>query len=71
MQKNKTVGERIRCLRKSNGMRQKDVAQSLHVAENTISDWERNRTEPSIESIVQMAFLFQTSTDYLLGKTNS
>ena len=71
MKRKRTVGERIRQLRKSNGMRQKDIAQSLHVAENTVSDWERNRTEPDIESIVQMAFLFKTSTDYLLGKINS
>lgn len=71
MQKKKTVGERIRYLRKENGWTQANIADFLHVAEITVSSWERNRTEPDIETIIRISILFHVTTDYLLGKMDS
>lgn len=71
MREKKTVGERIKYLRKSNNWTQKNIADFLHVAEITVSSWERNRTEPDIETIVKISILFHVTTDYLLGKMDS
>lgn len=38
-----TVGDRLREILKSNGMRQKDLADSLHVSESTVQKWIVNR----------------------------
>ena len=62
----KTIGQRIRYLRKKHQMTQRTLAKALHVSESTVSGWERGRTEPSIDFIVRLTALFQTSLNYLI-----
>ena len=62
----KTVGQRIKYLRKQSGITQKELAKALYVSEPTVSGWERGRTEPSIDFIVKLTTLFQTSLNYLI-----
>ncbi|MDE5767853.1 MAG: helix-turn-helix domain-containing protein [Oscillospiraceae bacterium] len=60
------IGQRIRCLRMRNGITQKELAKILYVSESTVSGWERGRAEPSIDFIVRLTALFQTSLNYLI-----
>ena len=62
----KTIGQRIRYLRMRHGITQKELAKALYVSEPTVSGWERGRTEPSIDFIVRLTALFQTSLNYLI-----
>lgn len=59
---------RIRALRNSTGMRQKDLADMLSIKQNTLSYWENGKYEPDIENLRKMASIFNTSVDYLLGR---
>lgn len=60
------LGERISKLRKEKGWTQNDLANRLYVADKTISSWESNRTEPSLETIIKLSELFDCSASYLI-----
>lgn len=59
---------RIRELRESKGMQQKELAIDLCVSQPTISDWESGRKVPSARSTQKLADYFHVSIDYLLGE---
>ena len=65
-----TLGERIKQLRKENGMTQVDMAQKLGVTKGTVSTWETNSRVPSFETLNQMCDMFQRSLDYLMGRSD-
>lgn len=48
-------------------MTQQDLAKLLGVSKSVISYYESGDRNPSYETFVQIAHIFQTSTDYLLG----
>lgn len=61
------LGQRINELRIAFGWNQVQLAQKLGVSKQTISNWENDNIQPSIEALVRIAALFHVSTDYLLG----
>ena len=61
------LGQRICTLRTSLGWSQVDLAAKLNVAKQTVSNWENENIQPSIEMLVRLSKLFGVSTDYLLG----
>lgn len=61
------VGTRIREHREAAGMRQDELAELCRVSRQTISNWERNKTLPDIESLKVMAHEFGTTIDALVG----
>ena len=61
---------RIRQLRTSYEMKQSDLAHRLSVKANTISYWENGIYEPSFDMLQKMAEIFDTSIDYILGRSN-
>ena len=61
------IAENLRFLRKKLNMTQEDVADTVFVASQTISKWERGETTPDIEMLPTLAKLFGTSVDSLLG----
>ena len=60
------LGEKIRKLRKTNGMTQADLAEKLDVCRQTVMKWEKGITEPDLDSIRAVAELFHTSSEELL-----
>ncbi len=62
--------ERIRNLREDNDIRQKQIAEYLHVSQNTYSQYENGIISLSAENAVRLAEFYHTSTDYLLGLTD-
>lgn len=61
---------RIRDLREDADLLQKEVSNLLHCSQQTYSDYERGKSDIPTEVLIQLADLYHTSTDYLLGRTN-
>lgn len=65
------LGKRIYELRVAFGWNQVQLADRLGVSKQTVSNWENENIQPSIEMLIRLAKLFRTSTDYLLGLSNT
>lgn len=63
----KIFAERLKDLRKTDGLTLKDLSEKIGVSINTISRWEREERMPNIENIVALAKFFNVSADYLCG----
>lgn len=59
-------GDIIKELRTSYNLNQVQLAQKLNVSKQTVSNWENNNIQPSIEMLIQISKFFHVSTDYLL-----
>lgn len=46
---------------------QTELANFLNTTQDTISLWEREKSNPDIEQLIKLALFFDVSTDYLLG----
>ena len=63
------TGQRIRDLRKEKRLSQTELADVVHVSQQTITAWENDKAEPSSSAIAALADYFGVTTDYLLGRT--
>lgn len=61
------LGQRIGELRTACGWSQVELAKRLRVAKQTVSNWENENIQPSIEMLVRLSSIFGVTTDYLLG----
>ena len=61
------IGLKIRELRLSFGWNQVELSEKLNISKQTVSNWENDNIQPSIEMLVRVAKVFRVSTDYLLG----
>ena len=61
--------ERLIEQRKLNKMTQRQVALRLNIKQPSYIRYEKGDAEPSLESLVILADLFDVSIDYLLGRT--
>ena len=61
------LNERIRKLRQERNWSQVDLAKKLNVTKQSVSNWENDNIQPSIEMLVKLAEVFSVSTDYILG----
>ena len=61
------VAEKIKQLREENNLTQSALAKKLNVTRSSVNAWEMGISVPSTALLVELAKLFQVSTDYLLG----
>jgi methanogenic corrinoid protein MtbC1 len=61
---------RLRELRRRRGLRQKDVAAALGLAQTTVANYEQNLRFPDEPTLVKIADFFSVSLDDLLGREN-
>lgn len=61
------LNQQIRTLRLVRGMSQVELARRLGVTKQSVSNWENDNIQPSIEMLKKLADIFSVSTDYLLG----
>ena len=61
---------RIRDLRTDRNYSQSFVAKHLNIAQNTLSQYETSERNVPTEILIQLAFFYDTSIDYLLGITD-
>lgn len=64
-------GQRINELRIAFGWSQVHLAEKLNITKQTVSNWENENIQPSIEMLIRLSKLFHVSTDYLLGLDNT
>ena len=61
---------RIKDLREDSDTTQKEIADYLHIKQNTYSQYENGHRQLPIEVLIALAKYYHTSTDYLLGLTD-
>lgn len=61
------IGKNIHTLRKQNGFTQEELAGKLGVTYQAVSKWENDTTAPDISLLPELAAVFGTSIDALLG----
>ena len=61
---------RIRDLREDKDLTQKEIAEYLHIKQNTYSQYENGQRQLPIEFLIALARFYNTSTDYILGLTD-
>ncbi len=64
-----TFSERIKELRQSKGLTQRQMAQELGMTERNYQRLEASNN-PNNENLIRFADYFDVSTDYLLGRSN-
>lgn len=62
-----TLNENIRQLRLARNLSQVDLAKALGVTKQSISNWENNNIQPSIDMLIRVSEFFSVSTDFILG----
>ena len=62
-----TYQGRIKELRLSKNLSQKQLAQELGVSQSAVAKWELGKTEPTASAIIAIAKYFNETTDYILG----
>ncbi len=64
------VGTKIKDLRVEYGLKQKELAAKIHIAANTLSQFETCRANPGYDILIALADFFEVSVDYLLGRAD-
>lgn len=55
-----SFAEQLTAARKAAGMTQEELSAAVHVARNTISNWEHGRTEPDLDTMRQLGQILHT-----------
>ena len=60
------LGDKIKDLRKKDEITQKELEEKIFVSRQTISNWENNKSYPSMEFVRSISNLFNVSIDSLI-----
>jgi len=63
-----TFSDRLKELRKSKGITQKQVADFLSIAERNYRRYEAGLVDPASSTAIKLADFFEVTVDYLLGR---
>lgn len=63
--------QRIRDLREDKDLLQKDLAKYLNCSQVSYSYYELGKRDIPTEVLIKLADFYETSTDYLLGRTDN
>lgn len=61
---------RLRDLREDNDLKQSQIAELLNIKQNTYSQYENEKREIPISMLWRLADYYNTSVDYIIGRTN-
>lgn len=61
---------RIKDLREDGDFTQSQIAEYLHIRQNTYSQYENGHRQLPLECLIALARFYNTSTDYILGLTD-
>lgn len=62
------LGDKIREIRLAKKISQVELAKILDVTKQSVSNWENENIQPSIEMLSKIADTFNVSTDFLLSR---
>ena len=66
-----TFGSNLKELRYKFGYSQDQLAEIFKISKSAISNWEKGKREPDLETIVFLSEFFKVPTDYLLKGRNT
>lgn len=66
-----TFSQRLTSLRESMNYSKTKLAHIIGVSLSTYANWEYGYNDPDMDTIVKLANVLNTSTDYLMGKTEN
>ena len=61
---------RLKDLREDSDIKQQELADLLHIRQNTYSQYENENRQIPIDMLIQLAYFYNVSVDYILGITN-
>ena len=64
-------GDKLKALRSGKGWSQRQLAEKVDLVDATISGYESGAKYPSVEVLIKLCSLFNVSSDYLLGLSDS
>lgn len=64
------IGKRIKDLRTSKGLTQKQLASEIEVQAVTLQRFEYGTVRPSLDTLIALADYFNVSLDYLTGRSD-
>ena len=64
------IAERIKDLRASGNLTQKQIAEAIGVSPVSVQRFEYGTVRPSIDTLIALADFFNVSIDYLVGRTD-
>lgn len=67
---NNSFAERLTQLRNEKGLKREDVAKVLGCSVSAVGNYENGNRTPDFDGLVALADFFETTTDYLLGRTS-
>lgn len=59
---------RLKELRLKKGLTQTELGEKVGVKQNTFTNWEKGKREPSFENLIKLADLLEVSLDWLFGR---
>lgn len=62
---------RLKDLREDNDVKQKQLAEYLNIKQNTYSQYENGKREIPVEMLWKLADFYNTSIDYIVGRTEN
>lgn len=65
------LGAKLQLLRKQKGLKQVEIAQLLGVSQASYSAWEKDKSYPTLEYLVKLSQVYETSIDYICGVSDS
>lgn len=63
-----SLGDKMKKLRKRDNITQEELAEKIFVSRQTISNWENNKSYPSIDFINSISKFFNVTIDYLISE---
>ena len=61
---------RLNDLREESDKKQQEIADYLHIKQNTYSQYENSQRQLPIDILIKLARYYNVSTDYILGLTD-
>ena len=65
------IADKIKDLREKQGLTQRSLSKQLGITRSSVNAWELGISVPSTQYLVELAYLFSVSTDYLLDLNNT
>ena len=62
---------RIKDIREDNDITQQEIADFLHIKQNTYSQYENGHRQIPLDLLIKLSYYYNTSVDYLLGLTDT
>lgn len=62
---------RLKEMREDSDIKQKEIADYLHIKQNTYSQYENGQRQIPIDMLIKLAQFYNTSVDYILELTST